>query len=327
MKVAILKKPVFVFNYLKTTSLNTSHDVAPFSTYYVNYAFKLIKSLYFLAFINGLLVTSLFYTAIESNYEASVYHSIVESINTESTARENKDSFLVKALQLTYSLQHSRQPIFEGRTIGGIKSVLLRNSLDDLLTGRGACGSASAILLRILESNNYEVRFGQMKVNGTEGGHIIIEARKNSNNWIVLDPLFNCCFKRPDGQFASFRDVHNNWNYYKKQAPVNYPKEYTYQDVRYTNWSKIPVLGNTVKGILSFSLGKEAAEQISIRPLLQKKFQLLFYIIQIIALPVLLLNLKLAGKKIRRHHKKRKTVSLYKRALHPLLIPNLSNLN
>jgi hypothetical protein len=327
MKVPILKKPIFVFNYLKTSPVNTSPVVVPLFTYYFKCAFKLIKSLYFLAFINGLLVTSLFYTAIEANYEASIYNSIVESINTESAARENKDSFLVKALQLTYSLEHSRQPIFEGKKIDGLKSVLLRNSLDDLLTGRGACGSASAILLRILESNGYEVRFGQMKVNNVDGGHIIIETRKNSDNWIVLDPLFNCCFKKPDGQLASFKDVHNNWNYYKQQVPINYPKEYKYEEVRYTNWNKVPVLGHSIKRILTFSLGKEATEQISLRPLLQKKFQVLFYMIQIIAVPVLLLNVMLVSKKIRRHSKKRKKGNLYERNLHPLLMPNLSNLN
>jgi hypothetical protein len=324
MKAPILKKPFLVFNY--SASAGASPVAAPLIIYYFKCAYRLIKSLYFLAFINGLLVTSLLYTAIEANYEASIYNAIVENIDTQSTARENKDTFLVKALQLTYSLQHSRQPIFEGTQINGIKSVLLKNSLDDLLTGRGACGSASAILLRILESNNYEVRFGQMKVNGTDAGHIIIEARKNSNNWIVLDPLFNCCFKKPDGQFASFKDVHNNWNYYKSQAPTNYPKEYKYEDVRYTNWNKVPVLGNVVKRVLSFSLGKEAANEISIRPLLQKKFQLLFYILQIITVPILLLNVMLVSKKIRRHSKKRK-IGNYRSSLHPLLVPNLSSLN
>ncbi len=252
---------------------------------------RMFTSLYMLVFLNGLLITSLFYTYIEAQYDANIFGGIVAKINQDTDARINNDTFLMRSMRLANAIQHNGSTVFGNLNMTDIKGQFLRNSLDDLLTGRGCCGSASSILLRVLEINNYEVRFAQMKVGDTPGGHIVIEARKGGD-WMVIDPLFNCYFKKPNGQFASFYDVQNNWTHYQKQLPSGYPNEYRFEDVRYTNWNKIPVVGTMIKKMLDLTMGKHKADQISVRIYLIKNYQVMFVIIQILFIPLSILTLK-----------------------------------
>lgn len=252
---------------------------------------RVFTSLYMLVFLNGLLVTSLFYTYIEATYDANIFTAIVSKINQDSTARVNSDTFLMRSMRLANSLQQNRYKVFGGMEIHDFKGEFLRNSLDDLLTGRGCCGSASSILLRLLQINGYEVRFAQMKVGNIYGGHIVIEARKEAG-WMVIDPLFNCYFKKPNGQYASFNDVMNNWSFYKKQLPADYPQEYQFEDVRYTNWTKFWVPGLLVKKALDMVLGKVAADQVSLRVYLIRNYHVMFIMLQIIFIPLSIITVK-----------------------------------
>ena len=108
------------------------------------------------------------------------------------------------------------------------------------MTTNGACGSYSYILSRLLNELKIPNRIAQMKVNGEYGGHILVEA-KTPKGWIVLDGLYDLYFKKMNGELASFKDVQDNWNYFRDQVPANYNHQYRFEGVRYTNWSKIPV--------------------------------------------------------------------------------------
>jgi hypothetical protein len=85
-------------------------------------------------------------------------------------------------------------------------------------------------------------------------------------------------FRKPDGNLASFRDVQQNWNFYKQQLPPDYIHEYSYSDVRYTNWDKIPVLLPAVRGISNLTIGKEATNQLSLRVFFIRKYRILYYL-------------------------------------------------
>ena len=124
-----------------------------------------------------------------------------------------------------------------------------------------------------------------MKVNGLFGGHIIVET-KIKDRWIIVDPSFNVYFVRPDGNLASFEDVHTNWNYYKQQVPSDYIADYKYDDIRYTNWNKVPVIMPIAKKVLDLTLGKYTADHFSLRPKLIRIHHFLFIISLWIYIPL-----------------------------------------
>jgi hypothetical protein len=153
----------------------------------------------------------------------------------------------------------------------------MRSTDLDLLDVSGACGSASLVLVRTYMAMGFPTRIGQMYANGHFGGHILVEVWSNGR-WMVMDPLFNQFFTRPDGSLASFEEVKNNFSYYSKQLNPNYPKEYQYQNVRYTNWEKIPVLSPLLKKGFDIIYGKKKADQICLRKYVIKFYQLWHFV-------------------------------------------------
>jgi hypothetical protein len=234
------------------------------------------RNFYFLYFLNGILFVSIIYFASESEYEAELFNAMATRILSDSSAKNNSDSFFTHAMNMSNYLVTNRQIIFGNQQINGLKANLFHSSTVDLMTGNGACGSASVVLARILKAYNYQVRIAQMKVGDTWSGHVVTEVKKG-NGWIVMDPLFNIYFKKPNGQFASFKDVKNNWAYYKNQTPANYHSEYNYADVRYTNWDKIKYIGPVMEKLLVLILGKERADVICLRSYLLRNYYLLFW--------------------------------------------------
>lgn len=231
------------------------------------------NKVHLLIFINGFLLSLLVYFYTENSYEDQIFKAIATQVK-QTTRSENQDSILVNALNLTYSLEKFRSFVFDNKQINTIKSDLIRPVSFDLMTGKGACGSYSYVLGRILAELNFEIRFAQMKVDGQCGGHILIET-KTANGWAVLDPSYNLFFTRADGTFASFNDLKQNWDTYKNQVPADYNMKYNYSDVRYTNWNKIPIIMPALKAVFEFSLGEKEANEFSMRNLFLRKFDFL----------------------------------------------------
>ena len=245
--------------------------------------FKYLSNLYFLMLLNGILFTSMVYFKIEATYEAEIFSAISHHIVRDNVGEKNVDTFLLRAMNITHLFEHNRLGVFSGQKIDGLKANLFHPVTMDLITGNGSCGSASAILARILKSYNYQVRFVQMLVNGQYGGHIVIEVNKYGK-WIVMDPLFNLYFKDSSNNFASFEEVSKNFEYYKKQLPANYPTSYKYEAANYTNWNKIKFLGPTIKSILDFCMGKEKADKVSLRAYLLRGYNILYLVTRFIFL-------------------------------------------
>ncbi len=105
---------------------------------------------------------------------------------------------------------------------------------------------------------------------------------------MVLDPTFNAYFVRPDSHLASFADVKGNWAFYVKQVPAGYDLSYRFEDVRYTNWTKIPILLPGIKAALNFFMGAQKADTISIRSYFLDIYSIYFYITLFLYLPLFL---------------------------------------
>lgn len=237
--------------------------------------FKLLRNRVFvLIFVNGFLLAFLVYFFIEDNYESQIFKALATQVR-QSSKSTNTDSLLAHSVMLTYKLEEYRQSVFGDKELRAFKSDFIRPVTFDLITGNGACGSFSYVLSRLLNELDIDTRLAQMKVNGSFGGHIIVEA-KSGENWVALDASYNLAFTKPTGGFASFQDVKNNWDYYKTQVPANYDLSYSYADVRYTNWEKIPVVMPILKSVLNLTMGEKAASEYSLRNVFLRKFNFLF---------------------------------------------------
>jgi hypothetical protein len=254
------------------------------------------QNLYFLFLLNGLLAATFFFFGTESKYESQLFMAISRKIKDSLPPNYTRQAYVIKANQTTYFLEERRYSVFGTKQIEGIKANLFHPSTVDLMTGNGACASYAAVLSRILKANAMEVRIGQMKVNGVYGGHMFVET-KTESGWVVLDPMFNLAFKKTDGSLASFKDLQQNWDTYKQQVPPNYSPEYSYRDVRYTNWNKIPVLTPAIKSVLNFFIGKEKADLISIRPYLLRIYNKLSWMTAFALLISLLQTIRIFNKR------------------------------
>jgi hypothetical protein len=247
---------------------------------------RVFGSLYFLTFLNGFLLASLFYFKTEASYEHELFKAIHFDISSNKLkSTDSQDSVAIKVMQACHNLMVGREPVFEGKEFQGFESSLLAPTSIDLMTARGACGSFAMVLARVLQGYKFQVRIAQMKSKGIFAAHNIVEAKTN-HGWVVLDPFFNVCFENPSHQLASFEDVKNNWNYYKSQLPSGYNMNYRYEDVRYSNWTKIPVLMPALKKMLDLTIGKQRADGISLRTHFLRKYNICFNFILILFIVV-----------------------------------------
>jgi len=252
---------------------------------------KLFRNLYFLMFLNGFLLASLFYFKMEATYENGLFASIKGSIDNSLDSDDTQDSILIKAMATCHDLMSNRAPIFEGTRLLGPRSDFFHGTSVDLMTTQGACGSYSQVMAMILKTYNYPVRIAQMKAGGVWAAHNIVEV-KTHHGWVVLDPTFNAHWVRPDGQLASFDDIHKDWNYYSRQVPAGYDTQYSFDDVRYSNWTKIPVIMPAMKGVLDLILGKAKADSISMRTWFLQIWTVYFYVFLFLYIPVFLFTIR-----------------------------------
>ena len=244
---------------------------------------RFFGNLYFLTFLNGFLLASLFYFKMEANYENELFQAIHSDIDSKINATDAQDAVVVKVMHACHNLMFTRESVFEGKQFQGFKSDLLEPTSIDLMTARGACGSFSMVLARVLQDYKFQVRIAQMKANGIFAAHNIVEA-KTRHGWVVLDPFFNVCFEKPSHQLASFKDIKENWDYYKSQLPPDYVINFSYEDVRYSNWAKIPIILPAIKKVLDLTVGKQRANDISLRTYFLRKYDICFNFILILFL-------------------------------------------
>jgi hypothetical protein len=228
---------------------------------------------------------------MEANYESQLFQTIQHSINKSIDSNDTQDSIVVKAMHACNSLLSSRSSVFQDdEALDGFKVDYFHPATVDLMTAKGACGSYSLILARVLQEYHFPVRISQMKANGIFAAHNVIETEIN-NRWVVLDPTYNLYFTRPDNQMAGFEDIHDNWGFYKKQVPSNYDANYKYEDVRYTNWGKIPILSSLVKVSMGLFLGQKELNTFCMRVHFLKIYDIYFYCFLVLYIPIIMLTL------------------------------------
>jgi hypothetical protein len=208
-------------------------------------------------------------------------------ITRQQTPPGNDTVYIRRLMTTINGMMYHRYEIFKGTEKLSWKNQLFHSVDADIMYGAGACGGFSKVFSRSLSMSGYQVRIGQMKVNGTFGGHIIVEVfLPGPQKWAVIDPLFLLTFHNPkDGQWASFEEVSANWPYYRQQIKGAYVEAYAYEDVRYTNWEKLPFLGKISYNVVRFLLGENKASSFSARVWMLNKYH--FYLLLLLIIYIL----------------------------------------
>ncbi len=242
----------------------------------------------------GFLFASSFYLYLEYRYEKKTLNAFIESIyNTKGVNKYDDESVVLAAMNKTHQQMLLRETSAMDLDLNTFEKFFTSPILQFALTKNGACGGNTLVLAQILNGMGYKVRPAQMYVNGKYGGHIVLEA-EIQKNWVVFDPLYNLSFKNPNGTLASFKDVQTNWHYFKAQLPNNYPTNYNYFDVRYTNWDKLPYVGNAIKSVAAVFVGNKAVNTFSFRSYYLNPKKILFTtsFVMLIICSIIVLNIQ-----------------------------------
>ncbi len=238
---------------------------------------KIYNNKNFLNILFGFVVASSTYLYLEYRYEQKTLLAFVESIcQNENLNVQDEKAVVLAAMSKTHQLMYRNQNETIHLQLNTLEDAITSPLLKYGLTQDGGCGGNTLVLAQILQGMGYQVRPVQMSIQGTYGGHIILETRINGS-WAVLDPMYNVHFTNANGTLASFDQVQHNWNYYKAQLPITYPAAYTYDAAQYTNWSKAGIVGTAAKWTLSTIAGSAYANTFSFRSLILMPKSLLFY--------------------------------------------------
>lgn len=215
-----------------------------------------------IAFFHGAMLTAMMFLWMMSSYDDGLYDQIVGLTIQSGMDEEQK---VLALMHKTNQLLKPRSELFASEGYINWRDTLFRSGDIQLMDAKGSCGSHTHVLARLLQRAGIEVRIAQMKCGSVWGAHILLEA-KIDGKWATLDPFYDLSFRKEDGKLASFQEVKGQWDYFKSQVPPNYNPLYTYEDVRYTNWTKIPLVMPAVKNLLRWFMGSEV-ENLSIRSL------------------------------------------------------------
>lgn len=229
-------------------------------------------------FFTGFFLALTIIFKIDANYTEDLFEQLSDHIKYDSYKNhETPQQTALRTMKIIYKLQFENKKELFAYDPQTFKGKYMRSSDLDLLDVSGSCGSASLVLTRTFMTMGYQCRIGQMYLNGHYGGHMVVEVLIN-NHWAVMDPLFNQFFIKSDGTLASFNEVQNNFNYYSKQLQPDYPKSYKFEEVRYTNWDKIPLLSPLLKKGLDIIYGKKVANEICLRKYFIKFYAIWHYV-------------------------------------------------
>jgi hypothetical protein len=208
--------------------------------------------------VNGLL---------ESQFENEILSNIAEKI-TEKTEGQSEEDQIDTVIAICHYLQASRSEIIGGRTYTSFKATNFRSSLQSFYIGTGACGYYSLFAARVFQKLGYQPKIVQQRVNNRWGAHITVALPlKSGKKMILVDPLFKYTFRDTQNHLSTLHDVMAHWaTYYAKHTPANYNPNYNYQQGwRHTNWDKYGVVSRSVYKILSFLMGKDRTDALSLR--------------------------------------------------------------
>jgi hypothetical protein len=199
--------------------------------------------------------------------EERLYGNFVARNTTPEMSDRDKAMGLLQGAYDQHLLNDSRRERQRGTWLA-IRRTALRSGDLELAQGTEGCGTSSAIFVEACRSAGLRARLCQMILNESSNkgaAHILAEVYVDGK-WAVVDPICGQVFVGRDGRLAGYKEVAADWAYFAPQAkPFYAEQDLRFQGVRYTNWGKVPVLMPLAKWGLDQAIGKEAADEFSLR--------------------------------------------------------------
>jgi hypothetical protein len=235
-----------------------------------------------LFYFNTIVLSAIFYLAVEFQHENNTYYNIINS--ADRYCSNESDTAKLKSIVLhVHEMMRDRHKIFRNKEVLSWKQGFFKSVDADLMYGAGSCGGNSKVLARSLYLAGFKVRIGQLKANSYYGAHILMEAfSKDFNKWILIDPLFGVVVTDSTGYPLSYIEAEQHWDDIKNRFPLNYQLAYHYNGIRYTNWDKYGFLSKAIKSLAKCCMAPNKIEEFSLRPLLLSTYKV--YLILLIAL-------------------------------------------
>ncbi len=208
--------------------------------------------------VNGLL---------ESQFENEILSNIAREVKAKTKGLSEEDQ-IDSVIAICHYLQASRSEIIGNYNYQSYKATNFRSSLQSFYIGTGACGYYSLFAARVFQQLGYQPKIVQQRVNDRWGAHITVALPlKSGKKMILVDPLFKHTFRDSQNHLSTLHDVRAQWTtYYSKHTPANYNPSYNYQQGwRHTNWDKYGVVSRSAYKILSFVIGKDRTDALSLR--------------------------------------------------------------
>jgi len=204
---------------------------------------------------------------MESEFENEILQTVAENIVSK-TKGKSEVAIIDSTIQICFYLQERRSEILGKHHYSAVKANFFNSSLQSYYIGTGACGYYSLFAARVFQRLGYQPKIVQQRVNGRWGAHITLALPlKQTGQLILVDPLFHHTFKDSVGQLSDIKTVRSNWaSYYVKHLPSHYNRSYDYQQgMRHTNWDKFGFVSRAMYRVLSFTMGQEKADSLSLR--------------------------------------------------------------
>jgi hypothetical protein len=154
---------------------------------------------------------------------------------SEAVAAEER---AVELMHVVHRLLWPRLKQLEASGVG--TDFWFRSTYSHLMAPTGHCGSFAQVFARVLQRDGYQVRIGQMLVDGVWAGHVIVLARVG-DRWLALDPYFDVAFRGNDGRLMQADEIRDRWQAVRSQCPPGYEPSYRYESMRFTNWRGVPI--------------------------------------------------------------------------------------
>lgn len=118
------------------------------------------------------------------------------------------------------------------------RRILFDSVGSSMIFPNGECGSFAGVFAKLLRSQGFHVRFGQMLDQDDVAGtsiHIVVEVWLDGR-WVVCDPYYDLAFRGADGRLLGYEDIRRDWDRLKSQCPPGYDERYAYRGIRRVNF-------------------------------------------------------------------------------------------